>query len=176
MKEIVILRYGHRTVRDYRVTSHCGLVARAFGANKIIICGEKDEKLEKTIKEVVEKWGGDFKTEFSGDWKKSVRKMKKENFVFVHLTMYGEKLIDVENKIKKEEKLCIIIGSQKVEKAAYLLSNYNISITNQPHSEIAALAVILDRLQEGNEFQKEWKDAKITITPKKIGKSVTTLK
>ena len=29
-KDFVVVRYGHRDVRDYRVTSHCALVSRAF--------------------------------------------------------------------------------------------------------------------------------------------------
>ena len=32
---IIVLRLGHRFVRDYRVTTHLALVARSFGANKI---------------------------------------------------------------------------------------------------------------------------------------------
>ena len=34
---IIVLRIGHRIGRDKRITTHVALVARAFGANKIII-------------------------------------------------------------------------------------------------------------------------------------------
>ena len=81
-----------------------------------------------------------------------------------------------EDEIKKADKLCIIIGSQKVERDVYKLSNYNISVTNQPHSEIAALAVVLDRLQDGKELEKKFKTAKREIIPQERGKKVISLK
>lgn len=174
-KEIIVFRYGHRTVRDYRVTSHCSLVARAFGAKQIIICGEKDNNMEESIKKVIKKWGGSFKINFVKDWKKELDKLK-QKYCLVHLTMYGEQIIKKEKEISKNNKICIIIGSQKVEKEVYYLSNYNISITNQPHSEIAALAVTLDRIQKGKEFEKKFENAKKEIKPKKIGKKVIDLK
>ena len=34
---IIVLRIGHRIGRDKRITTHVALVARAFGANEIII-------------------------------------------------------------------------------------------------------------------------------------------
>ena len=37
---IVVLRLGHRIGRDARISTHCGLVARALGANKIIYSGD----------------------------------------------------------------------------------------------------------------------------------------
>ena len=46
---IVVLRIGHRLKRDERVSTHCGLVSRALGANKIIYSGEKDDKMLETI-------------------------------------------------------------------------------------------------------------------------------
>ena len=48
---IVVLRLGHRRARDKRISTHVGLVARAFGAQKIIYSGEKDQKLLDSIKE-----------------------------------------------------------------------------------------------------------------------------
>ena len=67
VEEIIIFRYGHRDVRDYRVTSHCALVSRAFGANKVIYSGEKDEGLENSISKVAKNWGGNFKIEYTNE-------------------------------------------------------------------------------------------------------------
>jgi tRNA (cytidine56-2'-O)-methyltransferase len=176
VKEIIVFRYGHRTVRDYRVTSHCSLVARAFGAKKIIVCGDKDESMKNSVDDITERWGGPFKVEFVDSWEEELEKIKKEGYSLVHLTMYGEQINKKEKEIKKNEKICIIIGSQKVEKEIYYLVDYNISITNQPHSEIAALAVTLDRLQEGKELSKTFSGAKKQIVPKNKGKEVIDLK
>ena len=45
---ITVLRIGHRLGRDKRITTHVALVARAFGANKILI-DTKDDIMEKNI-------------------------------------------------------------------------------------------------------------------------------
>jgi len=174
--QLIIFRYGHRTVRDYRVTSHCALVSRAFGAKKIIICGEEDNSIKKSVDAVTKKWGGPFEIKFVTDWKKELIKIKNKGFVCVHLTMYGLNLKKIENTLAKNKKMCIIIGSQKVEREIYDIVDYNVSITNQPHSEIAALAVFMDRLQEGKELSKKFRLAKRKINPSARNKSVINLK
>lgn len=171
-KNVVLLRYGHRIVRDYRVTSHCCLVARALGCRKIIIQGDEDPSIKKSINDVVERWGGSFKVEFAESWKNVIEYHKKKGFLIVHTTMYGSPIQKVESKIRKHSKILLIIGSQKVDSEVYNLSNYNVSVTTQPHSEIAALSIILDRLFEGKELNKKFKNAKIKITPQAKGKKV----
>lgn len=175
-KDFIIIRYGHRDVRDYRVTSHCALVSRAFGANKMIVCESKDEIAENTIKGVNERWGGNFKVEFIQDWKEAITKLKKRGYIIVHLTMYGLKVQEVEKKINKLNKIAVLIGSQKVEREVYEIADYNVSITNQPHSEIAALAVFLDRTQQGKELGKKFLKSKLKIIPQEKGKKVINTK
>lgn len=171
-QEIVVLRYGHRLVRDYRVTSHCCLVARAFGANKIIIAGDKDKGLRKSVMDVVRRWGDKFEVIFTDSWRKTLIKFKKKGFFVIHLTMYGLQLQKEAGKLRKKHKVLVIIGSQKVEGEVYEQSDANIAITSQPHSEIAALAVALDWVQEGKELGKRFKGAKIKIKPVEKGKQV----
>lgn len=172
-QEIVVLRYGHRIVRDYRVSSHCCLVARAFGAKKIITAGDEDQSIVKSVNDITKRWGGTFKVEFTESWRKTLTKYKKKGFYSVHLTMYGLQLQKEAKKLKKKNKLLIIIGSQKVEKEVYEMADTNISVTGQPHSEIAALAVALDRIQAGKELDKTFPKAKIRVTPQKKGKKVS---
>ncbi len=176
MKEIIIFRFGHRIVRDYRVTSHCSLVARAFGAKKIIICGEEDSSMKKSVDDITSRWGGGFKVEFVNDWLNKIKNLKEKGYVLVHLTMYGEKITSIEKEIKKSDKICVIIGSQKVDAKMYQICDYNVSITSQPHSEIAALAVLMDRLFEGKEFDIDFSNKKKQIIPQKKGKKVIDLK
>jgi tRNA (cytidine56-2'-O)-methyltransferase len=163
-------------VRDYRVTSHCALVARALGAKEIIICGEKDESSKKSVDDVTSRWGGPFKVSFAEDWKTAYRMLKKKGYKIVHLTMYGEGVETKEKEIRKHKKIAIIIGSQKVERDVYEKADYNIGVTGQPHSEIAALAIFLDRVQEGKELNKKFKKAKIRIEGQERGKKVISLK
>ncbi|MFH1391245.1 MAG: tRNA (cytidine(56)-2'-O)-methyltransferase [Candidatus Diapherotrites archaeon] len=173
VKEIVVLRYGHRHVRDYRVTSHCCLVARAFGADKVEIIGEKDESIENTVNTMNKQWGKGANVEFFESWRKRITYYKKKGFTSVHLTMYGLPVQETEQELRSKDKLLVIIGSQKVEKEVYEMSDYNVSVTLQPHSEIAAMAVFLDRIQEGKELVKKFTGAKIYVEPVAKGKKVS---
>jgi len=166
MDEIVVLRYGHRPYRDLRVTSHCCLVARALGASKIVIEGFEDKNLEKTMGDIVRRWGGKFEVGFTDSWLKEVKKFKKKGFYITHLSMYGTPFNEAVESIRKNKKVAVIIGSQKVEIGVYQESDLNVSIGKQPHSEIGALAVYLDRLFEGKELDKKFSGARIELTEK----------
>ncbi len=148
--EIVILRLGHRIDRDRRVTTHVGLCARALGARGMLLAGS-DDSIVAAIRDVVERWGGDFWVEDTIDWKKEITKWKKEGGKVLHLTMYGANLPTVIDSIMAD-RLMVVVGAEKVPPALYKLADYNVAITNQPHSEIAALSILLDRLQKGQEL------------------------
>src|SRR5215213_6249901 len=72
----------------------------------------------------------------------------------------------------KESKVLVIIGAEKVPQEAYKLADYNIAIGNQPHSEIAALAIFLDRIFTGEQFKRVFADANLKIVPTEKGKKV----
>jgi len=171
--EAVVLRYGHRIFRDQRVTSHCCLVARAFGASEIIVEGIQDPELEKNFYDVAKRWGGKEKLSFTQSWKKTAQEYRKKGFYITHLTMYGMPVQEETQKIRKKEKHLVIIGSQKVEPQVYAFADSNISVTGQPHSEIAALAVFLDRLFNGEELAKKFPNAEIEVVPQEKGKKTT---
>ena len=99
VKEIVVLRYGHRDVRDYRVTSHCSLVARALGAKKIIVCGEADDSMAKSVNDVTARWGGPFSVKFEDSWRKAITAHQRKGFTVCHLTMYGLPVESVDKKL-----------------------------------------------------------------------------
>jgi tRNA (cytidine56-2'-O)-methyltransferase len=90
--------------------------------------------------------------------------------------MYGLPVEKMQKKLQKLKEIVAIIGSQKVERGIYEIADFNISIGQQPHSEIAALAVFLDRLQKGKGLSKLFKGAKIRIKPSVKGKNVIVLK
>ncbi len=50
------------------------------------------------------------------------------------------------------------------------VSDFNVAVGNQPHSECAAVAVFLDRFFEGKELARRFKKAKIKIIPQERGK------
>lgn len=167
---IWVLRLGHRRFRDQRLTTHVALTARALGCEGIILSGEKDEKIVENVEEVVENWGGPFEIKYQKDWR---RVIKNWNGKKIHLTMYGLPIQNKINEIKKiKENLLIIVGSQRVPGEVYQISDFNISITNQPHSEVASLAIFLSKLLGGEELKKQFNNSKLKITPQEKGKKI----
>lgn len=169
--EIEVVRIGQRIVRDDRVTTHVALVARAFGATKIYM-NEINPEIKGTLQKINDDWGGSFEIEYNDNLKRVVKKKKFDSYKIVHLTMYGEGINEVQNELQNEEKVVIIVGAEKVPREIYELADYNVSIGNQPHSEISSLAIILDRIQNGKQFQKAFSNAKRRIIPTKHGKNV----
>ena len=93
-------------------------------------------------------------------------------FKVVHLSMYGESINHIQENLRKEKNLLIVVGAEKVPREIYELADYNIGVGSQPHSEISALAILLDRIQNGKQFEKEFSGAKRKIIPTKNGKNV----
>ena len=91
----------------------------------------------------------------------------------VHLTMYGEqahKIIDEVRDIDND--LLIIVGGSKVPSKIYKNATWNVSVTTQPHSEVAALAVFQHLLLDGAEFDLEFEDPVFEVIPTLHGKNV----
>ena len=177
--DVVVLRLGHRLVRDARMSTHIGLVARAFGASALIITGADDETVD-SIRKVGKNWGGNFQVTFSKSWREFIRNWEG---MIVHLTMYGEPLDEVIPGIREtfkseglpKKRLLIVIGAEKVPGEIYKVADYNVAVGNQPHSEIAALAVFLDRLFMGGELYYHFENARIKVHPSAKGKEVERL-
>ena len=177
MVKVVVLRWGHRPERDKRLTTHVALTARAFGASGIILSDVEDEKVKASIGKVVENWGGPFFFEMGKPWRQAIKEWRAKGGIVVHLTAYGENIqtSDVLDRIKACGKdIMVIVGSQKVpgEFFSEKVSDFNVAIGNQPHSECSSLAVFLDRLFEGKELEKEFRNAKLKIVPQVRGKKV----
>lgn len=173
-RAIYVLRIGHRPVRDHRVTTHVGLVARAFGANGIYLEETVEDSVLESIRKICIAWGGDFKVEKIKNPLKFVEDWKRRGTV-IHLTMYGLNIAEgkVLSLIKSIEKdILVVVGGEKVPSALYELADYNIAIGNQPHSEVAALAIFLDRLFDGKELLRDFPNAKLRIIPSSRGKRV----
>ena len=69
--------------------------------------------------------------------------------------MFGLPLEDFEDKLREESSpILFIVGAEKVPPWTFECADYNISIGNQPHSEVSALAISLSRLNENYIAQK----------------------
>ncbi|MBQ8179423.1 MAG: tRNA (cytidine(56)-2'-O)-methyltransferase [Candidatus Methanomethylophilaceae archaeon] len=167
MPEIWIMRIGHRPERDKRVTTHVALSSRALGCSGIYV-DTYDEVLEESIRSVVDRFGGDYSIRTGVTWKEAVRDFKGK---VVHLTMYGQAVTDALPKIPRDEDIMIIVGAEKVPADVYQRADFNVSVGNQPHSEIAALAIFLDRFTEGKALYED-RHGKLTVVPNERGKTV----
>jgi tRNA (cytidine56-2'-O)-methyltransferase len=172
----VVLRWGHRE-RDKRLTAHVALTARALGASGLILADVRDDKVKATIDRVVERWGGPFLFEMGKPWKQVVKDWKAKGGLVVHLTAYGENVqtSDVLQRIKAAGRdVLVLVGSRKVPTEFFSeeVSDFNVAIGNQPHSECSSLAIFLDRFFGGRGLSREFEGAKIRIVPQARGKKV----
>ena len=155
---VEVLRLGHRISRDKRISTHVALVARAFGASKIYYSGQKDKSMEDSVNKIVESFGGDFSISHVKDYLELFKNRK-----VVHLTMYGSDFLEVP---ELSGDVLVVVGGEKVPPEVYELSDYNVGVTNQPHSEVAALGVFLDHFCKLPKF----KDGKVRVKPSSKGK------
>jgi tRNA (cytidine56-2'-O)-methyltransferase len=172
--QIVVLRLGHRPERDKRITTHVGLVSRAFGATQMLLTG-RDPSVEESLADVVERWGGNFQLKSDVSWKGETIRWKESGGKVVHLTMYGSRMQDVIGEIQSFDKIMVVVGAEKVPAEMYDLADWNVSVGNQPHSEVAALAVFLDHLMHGQELDKDFGGG-LEIVPSIRGKQVISHK
>jgi len=170
MKKIVVLRLGHRLFRDQRMTTHVALTARALGAEGILLTSV-DRSIEQNLEDVTKRWGGKFYIRSGINWKVEIEKWKDAGGKVCHLTMYGINLPDIIDEIGDTKNLMVVVGAKKVPAEVYDLADWNVAIGHQPHSEVTALAIFLDRLQEGEELKRSFK-GKLKVTPQRRGKCV----
>ena len=170
---IIVLRLGHRIQRDQRMTTHVALTARTLGAEGMLL-DSHDRGIAKSIEEASVRWGGSFYVKNITSWKSEIKKWKEAGGKVLHLTMYGTNLPDAMHEIVTD-KLMIVVGAEKVPPELYELADWNVAVGNQPHSEVGALAIALDRLQAAmgkDALRTQFTGGELEIIPKKRGKEV----
>lgn len=166
---IHVLRLGHRRPRDARITTHVALTARALGADAFHLA-EDDRDVESTVRDVVERFGGPFDITNAANWRRVVTDWKQRGGAVMHLTMYGQPLQGVVDEVRNRDVL-LVVGAEKVPPDLYELADYNVGVGNQPHSEVAALAIALDRLTGGSWQGKNFR-GRLRVVPNPFGKTL----
>ena len=169
MAKVTVLRLSHRPYRDRRISTHCGLVARAFGADGILYSGFKDTQMELSINNVVKEWGGPFGVDFERNWRDAIRKFRGR---VVHLTMYGIPLQKKISQLRQHPNIMVVVGGEKVPPEVYKMADFNIAVTSQPHSEVAALAIFLHEYFRRKELGKRFEGNRKRVVPQERGKKV----
>ena len=164
--DITVLRLGHRIDRDKRITSHLGLTARAFGASSIVLAGDKDPSAFETWQSVTTRFGGNFTWRYEEKPISWLRKISEnDEAIIIHLTMYGKNWLESNKEIVYNKPIIIVVGGTKVPAEVFEISDYNISVGNQPHSEVAALAVYLENIIGPIYENEHFKGGELTIIP-----------
>ena len=166
-RRVRVLRVGHRPGRDPRLTTHVALVARAFGAERMYL-HPPDPSLADRLRHVADEWGGSFEVVDAPEWRSVVRSAPG---AVVHLTMYGLPLDRALPRIRRSRDVLLVVGGAKVPSELYRAADLNVAVGHQPHSEVAALAVVLDRLV-GAPGPAAWAGARRRVVPRARGKKV----
>jgi tRNA (cytidine56-2'-O)-methyltransferase len=103
----------------------------------------RDDALAERIAAVTHRWGGEFAVVPVDDWKSLVRSFPG---TVVHLTMYGLPLERSLPRLARQRHLLLVVGGAKVPPELYRKAKFNVAVGHQPHSEVAAVAVTLERL------------------------------
>ncbi len=168
-----VLRLDHRLKRDTRITTHVCLTARAFGASKIYLAGERDNKLMDNVRDIVSRWGGGFEVEYTDSYMNIITDWRDNGGKIVHLTMYGSQAHEVAPEIRETgDDILIIVGGSKVPTKVYKNADWNVSVTTQPHSEVSSLGVFQHLLMDGKEFDLEFENPVFEVIPTAHGKNV----
>jgi tRNA (cytidine56-2'-O)-methyltransferase len=139
----------------------------------MILADRRDEALEREMERMGREWGGSFRVVSGRPWREVVEEWKRKGGKVVHLTMYGRSLEEVLPRLPRD--LLVVVGAEKVPGELFELADFNVAVGNQPHSEVAALAVFLDRLFGGEELRREFPGARRRIVPSERGKRVLEL-
>ena len=166
-----VLRLGYRMGRDPRITTHLALVARALGADGFLLAGDEDVGMFKNLESVSDRFGGVLDTEHVSGLG-HLRKHVENGGVAVHLTMYGEPFRTAIPKIRRDKPMLIVVGGAKVPGDVYKLCQHNVAVGNQPHSEVAALALFMDAWFGESGSERTFDGARLVIEGINGGKLV----
>lgn len=164
---VTVLRLGHRPERDKRITTHVCLTARALGCDRVVL-DERDDRVVEAVQDVTRRFGGPFTIESGLPYRPLLKGFQGTK---IHLTMYGLPMPEVVPRIDPAKDILVVVGAEKVPRDVYELVDHNVAVGNQPHSEVAALALFLYALQGDAAFSKKF-HGEVEVEPSERGKVV----
>ena len=174
-ERLEVLRLGYRKGRDPRITTHLALVARAMGADGFLLAGDEDKEMFENLNSVSYRFGGDLETKHVSGMR-HLKNHVANGGVAVHLTMYGEPFRKAIPKIRRDRPVLIVVGGAKVPGDVYKICQHNVAVGNQPHSEVAALALFMDAWFGESASERNFDNARLIIEGTNDGKLVHDLR
>ena len=174
-ERLEVLRLGYRKGRDPRITTHLALVARAMGADGFLLAGDEDKEMFENLNSVSDRFGGDLETKHVSGMR-HLNNHVANGGVAVHLTMYGEPFRKAIPKIRRDRPVLIVVGGAKVPGDVYKICQHNVAVGNQPHSEVAALALFMDAWFGESASERNFDNARLIIEGTNDGKLVHDLR
>ena len=68
--------------------------------------------------------------------------------------------------------MVVVVGGSKVPSDVFEHAQYNVAVGNQPHSEVAALALFMEAWYGQGGTERHFPNARLVIEPSARGKSV----
>ncbi len=104
---------------------------------------------------------------FQSDYKKVLDSAS--NYKKVYLTRYGTPLQGVLYSMRTYRNLFLIVTEQEAFKTMFSYADFGVSITDQPHSSSAAVAIFLHEFYSGRELAMHFENARYKIVPSSRG-------
>jgi len=158
---------------DYTSILDMCLTARAMGASEMILTTKKNDKLVKYIHDLERKWGGRFRVGFVNNYKTALDNAV--NYKKVYLTRYGVPLNKLAYTLNTYKNIMLIVSPATTSPKLHNIADFNVSVTDQPHSSSAAIAVFLHEFYRGRELAIHFENAKYKVIPKEHGVSVSKI-
>lgn len=119
------------------------------------------------MRSISSKWGGNFSIEFQDDYRTVLR--SSSNYKKVYLTRYGTPMQNVLYTMKTYRNLLLIVTDTEAVTSMFSNADFCISITDQPHSTSAAIAVFLHAFFSGRELAMHFENARYKVIPSERG-------
>ena len=174
-ERLEVLRLGYRRGRDPRITTHLALVSRAMGADGFLLSGDEDKEMFQNLNSVSDRFGGHLETKHVSGMR-HLKNHVANGGVAIHLTMYGEPFRKAIPTIRRDRPVVIVVGGAKVPGDVYKICQHNVAVGNQPHSEVAALALFMDAWFGESASERNFDNARLIIEGTNDGKLVHDLR
>ena len=79
----------------------------------------------------------------------------------------------IRDSIQFDGPVAVVVGGTKVPGELFGIADYNVAVGNQPHSEVAALAVFLNTWL-GDVGSERFSDGSVEVIPSESGKKIIT--